>query len=148
MRNQFFDFVKDRLKHSKKKFRIVIIKYSMRKMLSDSVLDLGKCPHRKTHESESACFLAVHCNAVHCTALDCTQKPLRFYSVSCIYVFSSSSSSRQNALNPILERGSAVLLLQLQLRHAQATLPWILKRGGLESSGQRLISIGKTKRIE
>ena len=25
-------------------------------MLSDSILDLGKCPNRKTHESESACF--------------------------------------------------------------------------------------------
>ena len=36
--------------------------------------------------------------------------------------------------NPILERGSAVLLLLL-LRHAQGTPPWILKRGGLESSG-------------
>ena len=32
--------------------------------------------------------------------------------------------------------------------HAQATLPWILKRGGLESSGRRLISsIGNTKRV-
>ena len=28
----------------------------MRKMLSDSILDLGKCPNRKMHESESACF--------------------------------------------------------------------------------------------
>ena len=28
----------------------------MGKMLSDSILDLGKCPNRKTHESESACF--------------------------------------------------------------------------------------------
>ena len=25
-------------------------------MLTDSILDLGKCPNRKTHESESACF--------------------------------------------------------------------------------------------
>ena len=34
------------------------------------------------------------------------------------------------------------------LRHAQTTPPWILKWGGLESSGQRLISSnGKTKRI-
>ena len=29
----------------------------MRKMLSESILDLGKCPNQKTHESESACFL-------------------------------------------------------------------------------------------
>ena len=29
----------------------------MRKMLSETILDLGKCPNRKTHESESACFL-------------------------------------------------------------------------------------------
>ena len=29
----------------------------MRKMLSDSILDLGKCPNQKTHESENACFL-------------------------------------------------------------------------------------------
>ena len=28
----------------------------MRKMLSDSTLDLGKCPNWKTHESKSACF--------------------------------------------------------------------------------------------
>ena len=28
----------------------------MRTMLSDSILDLKKCPNRKTHESESACF--------------------------------------------------------------------------------------------
>ena len=49
--------------------------------------------------------------------------------------------------NPILERGSTVLLLLLLLPHAQATPPWMLKRGGLESSGRRLISsIGKLKR--
>ena len=41
--------------------------------------------------------------------------------------------------NPILEKGSTVLLL-LVLRCAQGTPPWILKRGGLESSGRRLIS--------
>ena len=29
----------------------------MRKMHSYSILDLGKCPNRKTHDSESACFL-------------------------------------------------------------------------------------------
>ena len=29
----------------------------MRKMLSDSIWDLGKCPNQKTHESESAGFL-------------------------------------------------------------------------------------------
>ena len=35
------------------------------------------------------------------------------------------------------------------LRHAQTTAPWILKRGGLERSGRRLISLnGKTKRID
>ena len=28
----------------------------MRKMLSYSILDLGKCPNLKTHGSESACF--------------------------------------------------------------------------------------------
>ena len=28
----------------------------MRKMFSDSILDLRKCPNRKLHESESACF--------------------------------------------------------------------------------------------
>ena len=47
---------------------------------------------------------------------------------------------------PILESGSTVLLLLLllQLRGPQ----WILKWVGLESSGQRLISLnGKTKRI-
>ena len=26
-------------------------------MLSELILDLGKCPNQKTHESESACFL-------------------------------------------------------------------------------------------
>ena len=29
----------------------------MRKLFSDSILNLGKCPNWKTHESESACFL-------------------------------------------------------------------------------------------
>ena len=29
----------------------------MGKLLSDSILDLGKFPDQKTHESESACFL-------------------------------------------------------------------------------------------
>ena len=28
----------------------------MRKILSESILDLGKCPNRKMHESERACF--------------------------------------------------------------------------------------------
>ena len=32
----------------------------MRKMLSDSILDLGKCPNRKMHESESAFFRLGH----------------------------------------------------------------------------------------
>ena len=32
----------------------------MRKMFSDSILDLGKCPNPKTHESESACFQVGH----------------------------------------------------------------------------------------
>ena len=58
---------------------------------------------------------------------------------------------RENWQHPILERRSTVLLLLLLLlllRHAQGTTPWILKRGGVESSGRRLISsIGKTKRI-
>ena len=36
-----------------------------------------------------------------------------------------------------------------RLRNAQGPPPWIVKRGGLESSGRGLISsIGKTKRIE
>ena len=30
--------------------------YFMRKMLSESILDLGKCPNQKMHESECACF--------------------------------------------------------------------------------------------
>ena len=48
--------------------------------------------------------------------------------------------------NPILERRSTVLLLLCMSRSGDP--PWILKRGGLESSGRRLISlIGKTKRI-
>ena len=51
---------------------------------------------------------------------------------------------------PILERGSAVLLLLLLLCHAQGTpSPWVLKWAGLESSGKRLVSlIGKIKRID
>ena len=32
----------------------------MRKMLSNSILDLGKCPNWKMHKSESACFLIGH----------------------------------------------------------------------------------------
>ena len=36
--------------------KIVIIKYFMRKLSSNSILDLGKCPNLKTHES--ACFPA------------------------------------------------------------------------------------------
>ena len=34
--------------------------YFMRKMLSDSMLDLAKCPNRKMHKSEPACFLLGH----------------------------------------------------------------------------------------
>ena len=33
--------------------------YFLRKMLSDSILDVGKCANQKMHESESACFLVV-----------------------------------------------------------------------------------------
>ena len=50
-------------------------------------------------------------------------------------------SSTLKAHQPILEKGSTVLLLQLLLllllllRHAQGTPPWILKWGGLERSG-------------
>ena len=42
------------------KNRIVNIKYFVRKMLLDSIFDLGKCPNRKTHESESAFFWLGH----------------------------------------------------------------------------------------
>ena len=56
MGNTFFDIVKYRPKRSKFFFRIVIIWYFMGKMLSDSILDLWKCPNRKTHESKSVCF--------------------------------------------------------------------------------------------
>ena len=49
---------------------------------------------------------------------------------------------------PILEKRSTVLLLLLLCMSRSGYPPWILKWGGLESSGQRLISsIGKTKRI-
>ena len=41
----------------KKKFRTVNMYDFKRKLLSKSILDLGKCPNQKTHESESACFL-------------------------------------------------------------------------------------------
>ena len=51
----FFDFFKYRPKHSKK-IRTVIIHYFTRKKFSESILDLGKCPSQKMHESESACF--------------------------------------------------------------------------------------------
>ena len=33
-----------------------MIQYFVTNMLSDQILDLRKCPNRKTHESESACF--------------------------------------------------------------------------------------------
>ena len=53
--------------------------------------------------------------------------------------------------HPILEKRSTILLLLLLLLlicHSQGTPAWILKRAGLESSGQSLIfSICKTKRI-
>ena len=49
--------------------------------------------------------------------------------------------------NPILDMRISVLRPDFVLPNAQGT-PWNLKRGGLESSGQRLISlIGKTKSI-
>ena len=38
-------------------FRIVIIQDINRKLLSDLILDFGKCRNRKMYESESACFL-------------------------------------------------------------------------------------------
>ena len=50
---------------------------------------------------------------------------------------------------PILERRSTILLLLLLCMSRSGYPPWILKRGGLESSGRRLISsIGKIKRVE
>ena len=57
MGHPFFDFVKYRSEHCKKKFIWVIMYYFMRKMLSEPILDLRKCPNWKTHESESAGFL-------------------------------------------------------------------------------------------
>ena len=39
------------------KFRIVIIYDFVSKLLSKTILDLGKCPNQKTHERESAGFL-------------------------------------------------------------------------------------------
>ena len=66
---------------------------------------------------------------------DCIFSPL-------IYTFKAKS-----CWNPKLDKRISVCPLSF-VRHAQATPPWILKRGGLESSGQRLIPLnGKTKRI-
>ena len=42
--------------------------------------------------------------------------------------------------NPILDMRNSVLLRSSRLCNACAIPPWILKRGGLESSGRRLIS--------
>ena len=50
--------------------------------------------------------------------------------------------------NPILEWRSTVLLLLLLCMSHLGYPPWILKRGGLESSGQKPISsFGETKKI-
>ena len=57
----------------------------------------------------------------------------------------TSASQNTLSINPILDTRIFVQTPCVMLRGP----PWILKRAGLESSGQRLISsIGKTKRIE
>ena len=49
---------------------------------------------------------------------------------------------------PKLEEEKNPVLLLLLLCHAKAAPPYNLKRGGVESSGQRLISsISKTKKV-
>ena len=40
-----------------KNFNYVIMKYFIKKMLSNPILDLRKYLYKKMHESESACFL-------------------------------------------------------------------------------------------
>jgi hypothetical protein len=48
MGNPFFEAQFFETKRSKFFFRIVIIWYFMEKLLSDSILDLAKCPNQKT----------------------------------------------------------------------------------------------------
>ena len=50
----------------------------MRKMCSDSILDLGKCPNQKTHESESACF-----------PVGALSEDQTFCQMACIYLLNS-----------------------------------------------------------
>ena len=56
MRNPFFDFLKYQTKRSRK---IQLCNYIVpyKELLSDPILDLGKCPSQKMYESESAHFL-------------------------------------------------------------------------------------------
>ena len=56
MANPFFDFFKTD-QNAPIFCRTVIIYQFIRKIVSKVILDLGKCPNRKMHESESACFL-------------------------------------------------------------------------------------------
>ena len=49
----------------------------MRKMISESILDLGKYPNQKTHLSESACFLV--------GALCKVQNPIKYYLVTIFF---------------------------------------------------------------
>ena len=57
----------------------------MRKMLSKSILDLGKCPNWKTLESESACFLVGH--LVRSKIKSESSFPIKYYIITILNFF-------------------------------------------------------------
>ena len=107
---------------------------------------------------------SVQCTDVQCTSLRCTGSdchPLAYCAkISPSYRASITNKSTysdflvRRCRQHIVKDYSECLIYTILdtrisvLRHAQGTPPWILKRGGLESSGRKLISsFGKTKRI-
>ena len=57
--NPFFGTLFFGTKCSTKKFRTVIIQHFIKKLLSDLIPDLGKCPNQKTHEIRKYTYLHV-----------------------------------------------------------------------------------------
>ena len=109
MGNPLFDFVEKRK---------VIIQYFMRKMLSDSILDLGKCPNRQMHESESAFFpVGALCEAQNWIRKHFSRKVLyNYYLKKKLEPFSLYLTTSKNwfpiVLSNLARKGSFFFLLQ------------------------------------
>ena len=110
----FFDFFLNIDQNIPKKFRTVIIHYFTRKMLSESILDLGKCPNQKMHESESACFpVEALCKAQNCIWKQFSHKVLfNYYSKFYLERFSLYLTKSKN--------GFPIVFSNFQILHGRA----------------------------